>query len=102
MLQSNITILRIACALLFLTTALSAQRYTGHDHAVFHRPPQASPAKHQPAPPANGVTSHQKAPAASPQQASRAANGSGNVDVDSNRTSPPAKIDPPLDNSPRL
>src|SRR3974390_455534 len=40
---------RLSVILLVLTAGVSAQRYTGHDHAVFHRPPSTpSPAaKHQ-------------------------------------------------------
>src|SRR3974390_1293609 len=43
---------RLSVILLVLTAGASAQRYTGHDHAVFHRPPSTpSPAaKHQSAP----------------------------------------------------
>ncbi|HZD32909.1 MAG TPA: hypothetical protein VE779_14765 [Candidatus Angelobacter sp.] len=48
----------IALACLLLTAGLSAQRYTGHDHAVFHRPPAtaSTSAKHQSSP-ATGIKS---------------------------------------------
>jgi len=46
--------------ILLLSMSLSAQRYTGHDHAVFHRPPQPSATvKHQTPPP---PSSSSKAP----------------------------------------
>jgi hypothetical protein len=43
----------IVLACLLLSAGLSAQRYTGHDHAVFHRPPSTAPTtvKHQTSPP---------------------------------------------------
>ena len=107
MLQFYTTIRRIAFALLFLTTALSAQRYTGHDHAVFHRPPQPPPSavKRQTPSPANGSTSRPKTTAtasAASQQASRTASGQGKLDVDLNHPSAPAKTDPPTDDAPRM
>src|SRR5271165_4231179 len=42
-------IVRVVLAMLLLTAGLTAQRYTGHDHAVFHRSPAPpTAAKHQP------------------------------------------------------
>src|SRR5271165_2282127 len=49
-------ILKSALMLILLTAGLSAQRYTGHDHAVFHRPPQPStPASKHGAPTQNNA-----------------------------------------------
>lgn len=101
----RITIRRIACSFLFLTTAVSAQRYTGHDHAVFHRPPQPPPAavKHQTPSPANGTANRTKNGAtASGPQTPHTSTGQGKLDADANRNSAPTKTDPPLDNPPRL
>src|ERR1035438_1947731 len=91
--KSNATILRIAFALLALTAGLSAQRYTGHDHAVFHRQPQSPPpaAKHQSPSAGNAATTHQKASvsaSASPQPTARTGASQGKLDVESNHNSP--------------
>jgi hypothetical protein len=105
--ELHTTISRIVLTLLFLTAGLSAQRYTGHDHAVFHRQPQAPPtaAKHQSSSPGSAAAGHQKTatPApSSPQSGARAANAQGKLDVDVNHNSTPVKADPSLQNAPRL
>src|ERR1035438_2324250 len=105
--HSHAMIRRIAVASLWLTTGLSAQRYTGHDHAVFHRQPQAPPVatKHQSPSAGNTAASHQKTttPASAPaQQGPRASAGQGKLDVDVNHNSSPSKTDPPLESIPRL
>jgi hypothetical protein len=105
--RSHITLSRTALALLLLTTGLSAQRYTGHDHAVFHRQPQApSPAaKHQSSTAGNPTTSHQKTTAmasAPPQLTSRPGAAQGKLDNDLDHNSAPAKTEAPLENPPRL
>jgi hypothetical protein len=100
---------RVAVALLFLTTGLSAQRYTGHDHAVFHRQPQP-PApvskQHQSASPAvGGPSGRQKspvAPAASSAQASRTSTGQAKLDSGMNHAAVPEKSDATIENSPRF
>lgn len=48
---------RVALATLLLTAGLWAQRYTGHDHAVFHQPPSAAQptVKHPTAPATTGT-----------------------------------------------
>ena|SRR5664279_1035747 len=107
MLQSDVTIRRIALALLLLTTGVSAQRYTGHDHAVFHRQPQTPPpaTKHQSSVGENTATGHQKtatSASASTQQGPRAGAGQGKLEDDLNHNSAPAKTDPPLESTPRL
>src|SRR6516164_1315349 len=45
---------RIALVLLSTAACLSAQRYSGHDHAVFHRPPAPPAAQKHPSTPAPG------------------------------------------------
>jgi len=108
MLDPKHTIRRTALALLLLTTGLSAQRYTGHDHAVFHRQPQPPPPppKHQPsAAPVSGSSNRQKtatAASASSPQVPRNGATQGKLDSDLNRASGPEKTAPPLENTPRL
>src|SRR5271157_27184 len=107
MLQSHTILGRIAFSLLLFSTGLSAQRYTGHDHAVFHRQPQSPPvgAKHQSPSTINGATNRQKTVAsasASSQQASRPAAAQNKLDVDLNHPSAPVKTETPLENAPRL
>src|SRR5664279_1931003 len=104
--QFRSTIRRIAFSLLLLSTGLSAQRYTGHDHAVFHRQPQSPPpaAKHQSLS-GNTATSHPKtaaSPSASNQQGPRAGAATGKLVDDLNHNSAPAKTDPPLENAPHV
>src|ERR1035441_3980517 len=105
--QSHATICQIALALVFLTTGVSAQRYTGHDHAVFHRQPQTPPSatRHQsPSSAGNAVTTHQKTTAsASPpsqQPTSRSGGSQGKLEVDGNHNTAPAKTEPALENAP--
>ena len=103
--ESHATIRQIAFGLLFLTTGLSAQRYTGHDHAVFHRQPQTpAAAKHQSSS-TNTATSHPKTTAStssSAQQGSRAGATQGKLDVDLNHASSPSKTEQALENTPRM
>jgi hypothetical protein len=106
--QFRSTIRRIAFSLLLLSTGLSAQRYTGHDHAVFHRQPQSPPAaaKHQSLS-GNTSASHPKTTttataAASTQQDIHAGTATGKLVDGSNHSSAPAKTDPPLENAPHL
>src|SRR5271165_3807139 len=90
---------RTACVLLIL----SAQRYTGHDHAVFHRPAPPPPAvKHQ-GPPANGTKNPQKvAPAtATPQPTSRTA-AQNHPEIDLHQPSAPLKTRTPAEDTPHL
>src|SRR5271169_2354184 len=95
------TIRRIACALLILSAGLSAQRYTGHDHAVFHRPAPPPPAvKHQ-GPPTNGIKNPQKAAPATPQPASRTA-AQNHPEVDLNHDPTRLKTGTPAENTPHL
>src|SRR5664279_3613981 len=109
MMQSHATIRRIAVALLFLSTGVSAQRYTGHDHAVFHRQPQTPPAatRHQSPPPAGNATpTHQKttAAASAPSQQPPARNGAsqGKLEFDGNHNTSPAKTEPASESAPHL
>src|SRR5450755_1960419 len=104
--QFRSTIRRIAFSLLLLSTGLSAQRYTGHDHAVFHRQSQSAPAaaKHQSLS-GNTSTSHPRTTAsasASAQQGPRVGTSTGKLVDGSNHSSAPAKTDPPLENAPHL
>jgi hypothetical protein len=101
--QSRGTIRRIVLVVAVMTTGLSAQRYTGHDHTVFHRLPQAPPpaTKHQPSAAANATTSHQK-PLASTQQGPRAGAAQGKLDMDLTHNSASAKTAPAPENTPRL
>jgi hypothetical protein len=56
MLAKYRSIIFSSALLLALSTAMPAQRYTGHDHAVFHRPaPPPAASKRQAAPPQNGA-----------------------------------------------
>src|SRR5664279_792800 len=100
--QFRSTIRRIAFSLLLLSTGLSAQRYTGHDHAVFHRQPQSPPpaAKHQSLS-GSPAASHPKT-TASNQQGPRAGTTTGKLVDDLNHNSAPAKTDAPLENAPHM
>jgi hypothetical protein len=90
---------RIAFTILFLAAALSAQRYSGHDHAVFHRSaqPPSPPVKHQVAPPANSTGSHAKNTASASAAAQQA-----KPDAEFSHNTTPPKAEPPLDGIPRL
>src|SRR6516164_8960700 len=96
------TILRIALALSLLSVGLSAQRYTGHDHAVFHRAPQppSSSVKRQsqPAGPSNKPTPRTGQGTTSSQTAPHAAAGQSRPDPDLNRSTGQS----PVDNSPHF
>src|ERR1017187_522887 len=106
--QSHATICQIALALVFLTTGVSAQRYTGHDHAVFHRQPQTPPpaTRHQsPSSAGNAATSHQKITAsasASPQPTSRTGASQATPEIDGKHNTAPAQTEPVLENAPHL
>ena len=96
---------RIACVLLFLSVGLSAQRYTGHDHAVFHRPPSPPPptVKHQtPSAPSGNKNPQKVSPASPPSQLTSHAAPQNHPEVDLNQPSAPPKTGAPSENPPRL
>src|SRR6516165_1809923 len=85
------TIVRIAFALLILSIGLSAQRYTGHDHAVFHRAPQPPPAgaKHasQSSPSGSKASPKSGQGTSSAQTGNHAATGQSHSELDLNQNS---------------
>jgi len=98
-------VLCLAIAVLFLGTTLSAQRYSGHDHAVFHRPSPPPQAKHQTSSPANGPAVHPKGttPATTPGQAAEhSASAQGKPEVGLIQPPSPAKTNPELTTTPRI
>jgi len=107
MFDSRTAIFRTAFTLLLLATGLSAQRYTGHDHAVFHRQPQppVASSKHQSSSPAvSGTGNRQKtsiAASASP-QASHASAAQGKLEGDMNRSATPEKPEATAEDSPHF
>src|SRR3974390_3145138 len=78
------TAVRSSLAVILLTVGMSAQRYTGHDHAVFHRPPQppAPTAKHT-LPQNNAKTTPRNAGGASTGSTQAAPRAAGQVHTDS-------------------
>jgi hypothetical protein len=108
MFDSHAMTCRVALTLLFLTTGLSAQRYTGHDHAVFHRQPQppAPTSKHQSASSAvGGAPGRQKTPVAPPAstpQASRTSTAQAKLDGGMSHATVPEKSDAPVENAPHF
>ena len=72
--------------ILLLTAGLSAQRYTGHDHGVFHRPPQtsSSSSKHPSTSPANGSKTAPKSAPSTTQQPSQHTAGVDKLQIGSN------------------
>src|SRR5215472_10739460 len=95
------TILRVSFALALLPTGLSAQRYTGHDHAVFHRAPQppSSTVKHQSQPSVGTKASPKTAPGnAASQPASHTTTSPSRPELDLNQNS----AQTPVDNTPRF
>src|SRR5215472_10189562 len=96
------SIWRVTFTVLLLPLGLAAQRYTGHDHAVFHRAPQPPPptAKHQSQPTTNATKTSPKTSQASiaGQSASHGTTSQNRQELDLNQNS----AQTPTENPPRF
>jgi hypothetical protein len=95
--------LRFLAVAVLLSATLSAQRYSGHDHAVFHRPAQETQVKRQTS--GNGNVVHPKnvpsaAPVAQPTQHQKSALSKPSTELEQIPGS--SKMDPQFETSPRL
>src|SRR5215469_105500 len=91
---------RLTFTVLLLPLCRAAQRYTGHDHAVFHRPPQPPPpsAKHQSQPTMSGTKTppktNQESTSGLPASHGTASQGRQELDVNQNSSQAPTENSP--------